>query len=625
MALTANSIVPGSTQVGTATGWLNNGLPVSGPAADFTSVNPVLSLGQVGVESNTGKVKVGNGTSAWTALVYINPVDLTGLLSTVAELNHVDGVTAPIQGQIDTLTAAVAALGTSGGGSVGASNVGVDNNLGSLWDGAANVQAALEYGADNYLDKADVAAPASASTMAATDVFVIASSGSYRTIEKQLVVGTLRVATATTTLAATDNRGKLVIDSTSPVTVTIDTNANVAFPAPGWSEVSRVNTGAVTIAAAAGVTINGANGGTVTIADRYGAVDLTQISPNAWIARGVTASAPVDSTPPTLSSTTPADNATDVVISASPTATFSEAIQRGTGNILLRTNNGGWSTVATYDAATSPNLSISGSVLTIDPSADLVNGREYAIQIAAGAIRDLAGNNFAGITNDTTWSFTTVAAAPTGPVVVAAAGVTIASQVSAGSSPQVVSLPTLQQDDKVFIFSCCDSSQSSMIPSGYSGYYNATSVVNPSRYVYYKAMGAVPDTSISVPRVFDRPQAFGYLVLRGAASLTDLDEGSFIGTAATGASGSPDAPAKTQTNANVVRIIAGFLDDDDVTMTAPAGWTLGFTANGNVGSVDGCSLIVCYQAAGGSAGASVNPAAFTGGDDEWAAVHFAQH
>lgn len=41
-----------------------------GTAAKWTSNNPTLAAGEVGVETDTGKQKVGNGTSAWTALPY---------------------------------------------------------------------------------------------------------------------------------------------------------------------------------------------------------------------------------------------------------------------------------------------------------------------------------------------------------------------------------------------------------------------------------------------------------------------------------------------------------------------------------------------------------------------------
>ena len=53
-------------------------------------------------------------------------------------------------------------------------------------------------------------------------------------------------------------------------------------------------------------------------------------------------------------------------------------------------------------------VSVSGAVLTINPTADLLEGKNYAVQIAAGAIE-----SFAGILDDTIWNFTAAAAIPT--------------------------------------------------------------------------------------------------------------------------------------------------------------------------------------------------------------------
>jgi len=39
-------------------------------AANWTSVNPILAQGEIGYELDTGKVKIGDGTTAWTSLVY---------------------------------------------------------------------------------------------------------------------------------------------------------------------------------------------------------------------------------------------------------------------------------------------------------------------------------------------------------------------------------------------------------------------------------------------------------------------------------------------------------------------------------------------------------------------------
>jgi hypothetical protein len=41
-----------------------------GTAANWTSANPTLASGEVGVETDTGKFKVGNGSTAWTSLGY---------------------------------------------------------------------------------------------------------------------------------------------------------------------------------------------------------------------------------------------------------------------------------------------------------------------------------------------------------------------------------------------------------------------------------------------------------------------------------------------------------------------------------------------------------------------------
>jgi Major tropism determinant N-terminal domain len=43
-----------------------------GTATQWTSVNPILAAGEMGVESDTNKFKFGNGSSTWTALSYAN-------------------------------------------------------------------------------------------------------------------------------------------------------------------------------------------------------------------------------------------------------------------------------------------------------------------------------------------------------------------------------------------------------------------------------------------------------------------------------------------------------------------------------------------------------------------------
>ena len=42
----------------------------NGTAAQWTSANPTLMAGEIGAETDTGRFKVGNGSTAWNSLGY---------------------------------------------------------------------------------------------------------------------------------------------------------------------------------------------------------------------------------------------------------------------------------------------------------------------------------------------------------------------------------------------------------------------------------------------------------------------------------------------------------------------------------------------------------------------------
>jgi hypothetical protein len=48
-------------------------------ASNWTSANPTLAAGEVGLETNTGKLKIGTGSTAWTSLAYFEPSSLDGI------------------------------------------------------------------------------------------------------------------------------------------------------------------------------------------------------------------------------------------------------------------------------------------------------------------------------------------------------------------------------------------------------------------------------------------------------------------------------------------------------------------------------------------------------------------
>jgi hypothetical protein len=68
--------------------------------------------------------------------------------------------------------------------------------------------------------------------------------------------------------------------------------------------------------------------------------------------------------------------------------------------------------VEAFDVTGSPNLSLSGATVTIDPTSDLSAATDYYVEIASTAIEDPSGNPFAGISGDTTWNFSTDATPP---------------------------------------------------------------------------------------------------------------------------------------------------------------------------------------------------------------------
>jgi len=113
-----------------------------------------------------------------------------------------------------------------------------------------------------------------------------------------------------------------------------------------------------------------------------------------------------DTISPSKIALTPADNATDIDIATDLGIQFDEPIALGMGEIVLKqlADN---STVETFDVSSSSQVSVSGDTVTIDPSSNLDNGTEYAIEIDSGAIEDLADNDYDGFTGDSVWNFTT--------------------------------------------------------------------------------------------------------------------------------------------------------------------------------------------------------------------------
>ncbi len=112
-----------------------------------------------------------------------------------------------------------------------------------------------------------------------------------------------------------------------------------------------------------------------------------------------------DITPPIVSILSPANNATGISLNGNLVITFGENIQKGSaGNIVIKKAGDG--SVVNTTSVTDVTVNVSGASATI-PFSGLSYSTAYYVEMPAATFKDIAGNNFAGITGTGTWSFTT--------------------------------------------------------------------------------------------------------------------------------------------------------------------------------------------------------------------------
>jgi Ca2+-binding RTX toxin-like protein len=120
-----------------------------------------------------------------------------------------------------------------------------------------------------------------------------------------------------------------------------------------------------------------------------------------------------DITEPMVNSFSPSDGTIGVAVDHNIVVDFSEVIQRGTGIIAIFRDSADCMVVENYDVATSTNLAISGTTLSINPTEQLSYSTHYYVTFAPDTIKDLAGNSYAGTTS---YDFTTTQYPPLTPV-----------------------------------------------------------------------------------------------------------------------------------------------------------------------------------------------------------------
>ena len=197
------------------------------------------------------------------------------------------------------------------------------------------------------------------------------------------------------------------------------------------------------------------------------------------------------------------------------------------------------------------------------------------------------------------------------------------SKMTTGSTTEDITLPGSPAKDDICVLALAlDSSSGSgwVNTAGWNNVYTLSGL--PEFEVYWKRMGATPDTVVSVTAgAASRRMATVIQTWSGVDTTTALDVTS---TTATGASGDPDPASITTVTDNAVVIAIGAWDDDTFTdAAAPSGYgdlieqeTTGAAANQGATVAMASKLVTSFGAE--------NPGAFSGsGDDEWAAVTMA--
>ena len=207
------------------------------------------------------------------------------------------------------------------------------------------------------------------------------------------------------------------VSATSPPNATngVATNSSVSATFSEPMTNSTLNTASFTLVTTTG---GAARSGTVSVSGNT--ATFTPFAPlaastqyTATIAAGVTdaagnalaanfpwqftTGAAPDTTPPTVSSTSPTNGANGVATNASVSATFSEAMTNSTlttASVKLATTSG---------AAVAGTVNVNGTTATFTPSAALAGGTQYTATITTAA-KDAAGN---ALVADYVWNFTT--------------------------------------------------------------------------------------------------------------------------------------------------------------------------------------------------------------------------
>lgn len=271
-----------------------------GTAAQWTSTNPTLAAGEWGFETDTGKAKIGNGSTAWASLTYFGGVGtvtsitagtgLSGGTITGSGTIAIDSTVATLTGSQTltnkTISGASNTLSNIGNSSLTNSSVTVNGTAISLGaSGTVTVPVStgvtgLGTGVATFLatpSSANLASAVTDETGSGALVFGTSPTISGATLTNAVMTQALLTPTFTTnayTLVLGD-QGDILLASNGATagTINIPTNASVAFPTGTQITIIQTGSGQLTIQAATPATTTIASTGATSTAPKLRAIN----------------------------------------------------------------------------------------------------------------------------------------------------------------------------------------------------------------------------------------------------------------------------------------------------------------------------------------------------------------